>query len=77
MKKYIRDMIDDLQRAKKKDFLPPVPTSPTDGKTNFLTPPPEPPMPEDLTNQELSKDPHERVRQLDYQAQKDEERETS
>ena len=77
MKKYIRDMIDDLQRAKKKDFLPPVPKSPTDGKTIDLNVPPEPELPGDLANQELSKDPKERVRQLDYQAQKDEERETS
>ena len=29
---------------------------------------------EDLQNQTLSKDPQQRVRQLDYQAQKDEER---
>lgn len=39
-------------------------------------PPPPPPVPEDLNNQELSQDPEQRVRQLDYQAQKDEERET-
>jgi hypothetical protein len=31
-------------------------------------------MPEDLENQTLSKDPQQKVRQLDYQAQKDEER---
>jgi hypothetical protein len=30
--------------------------------------------PGDLENQTLSKDPKQRVRQLDYQAQKDEER---
>lgn len=35
-----------------------------------------PVMPQDLENQVLSKDPQQRVRQLDYQAQKDEERET-
>lgn len=35
------------------------------------------PVPEDLNNQELSNDPAERVRQLDYQAQKDQERESS
>ncbi len=35
------------------------------------------PMPEDLANQELSNDPAQRVKQLDYQAQKAEERETS
>jgi hypothetical protein len=32
--------------------------------------------PQDLENQMLSKDPQQKVRQLDYQAQKDEERET-
>jgi hypothetical protein len=32
--------------------------------------------PKDLENQTLSKDPKQKVRQLDYQAQKDEERET-
>jgi hypothetical protein len=31
---------------------------------------------QDLENQTLSKDPKQKVRQLDYQAQKDEERET-
>jgi hypothetical protein len=33
-------------------------------------------VPQDLENQTLSKDPKQKVRQLDYQAQKDEERET-
>jgi hypothetical protein len=32
---------------------------------------------QDLQNQVLSKDPKQKVRQLDYQAQKDEERQTS
>jgi hypothetical protein len=32
---------------------------------------------QDLDNQTLSKDPRQKVRQLDYQAQKDEERQTS
>lgn len=31
---------------------------------------------QDLENQILSKDPRQKVRQLDYQAQKDQERET-
>ena len=35
-----------------------------------------PVVPEDLNNQTLSQDPQQRMRQLDYQAQKDEERET-
>jgi hypothetical protein len=33
-----------------------------------------PAAPRDLENQTLSKDPQQKVRQLDYQAQKDEER---
>jgi hypothetical protein len=36
----------------------------------------KPVVPRDLNNQTLSKDPQQKVRQLDYQAQKDEERET-
>ena len=36
-------------------------------KTNLVTP-------QDLQNQTLSKDPQQKVRQLDYQAQKDKER---
>jgi hypothetical protein len=36
-----------------------------------------PVVPEDLNNQELSNDPAEKVKQLDYQAQKSEERQTS
>ncbi len=36
-----------------------------------------PTVPDDLENQELSKDPAERVRQLDFQAQQDERRETN
>ena len=38
---------------------------------------PEPEVPTDLDNQILSNDPAERVRQLDQQAQKSEERESS
>jgi hypothetical protein len=56
MKKYIRDLLDDLI---KKQYPPPAPV-----------------VPGDLNNQELSKNPEARVRQLDYQAQEDEERET-
>ncbi len=47
MKKYIREMLDDLKKK-------------------------NPPVPEDLENQELSNDPLERVRQLDFQAQESE-----
>jgi hypothetical protein len=38
---------------------------------------PDPAVPTDLDNQTLSKDPAERVRQLDQQAQENEERESS
>jgi hypothetical protein len=37
-----------------------------------LSPKPKPPLPEDLDNQTLSKDPEQRVRQLDQQAQEKE-----
>ena len=39
-----------------------------------IAPKPKPPLPTDLDNQVLSKDPVERMRQLDQQAQKNEER---
>ncbi len=39
-----------------------------------LAPKLKPPLPTDLDNQILSQDPLERLRQLDQQAQKDEER---
>lgn len=62
MKKYIRTMLDDLKRK------PPTP------KVTKLDPPPQPLVPEDLDNQELSDDPLQRTRQLDHQAQKSKER---
>ena len=58
MKKYIREILNDLKL--------------TPGQKK-----PEPPVPTDLDNQILSKDPAQRVRQLDQQAQKSEERQTS
>jgi hypothetical protein len=77
MKKFIREMLDDLQEDKSsRDFIPPVPAAPTDGKTEYLDPPPQPVVPEDLEDQDLSCDQAEEVRQLDFQAQQDEERET-
>jgi hypothetical protein len=54
MKKYIRQVLDDLKKQQ----------------------PPPPAVPQDLENQDLSKNPEERVRQLDQQAQDDEVRET-
>ncbi len=77
MKKFIREMIDDLQGKNKRDFIPPIPKPSTGGSVADLTPPPEPVVPDDLDNQELSGDPLERVRQLDFEAQLDEERENS
>ena len=52
MKKYIREILNDLKK-------------------------PESAVPTDLDNQILSDDPAERVRQLDQQAQENEERESS
>jgi hypothetical protein len=65
MKKYIREMLDDLKKG-----------GPKPAKTIDLNVPPAPVVPQDLENQELSSDPAQRVRQLDYQAQEDEERES-
>jgi hypothetical protein len=61
MKKYVRAVLDDLKSKAGKKQNPAVPT---------------PVVPQDLENQTLSKDPKQKVRQLDYQAQKDEERQT-
>ena len=61
MKKYVRAVLDDLKSKAGKKQNPVVPT---------------PVASQDLENQTLSKDPKQRVRQLDYQAQKNEERET-
>jgi hypothetical protein len=76
MKKYIRDIIDDLNKPGNKDFVPVLPQAPTGGKTVYLDPPKLEPDPQDLDNQDLSADPQQRVEQLDYQAQQNEERET-
>jgi hypothetical protein len=77
MKKYVRDILDDLKQPKNnRDFIPPVPKASTDAATVDLNAPEAPPTPDDLENQELSLDPAVRVQQLDQQAQDDEERET-
>jgi hypothetical protein len=69
MKKYIREMIDDLKRPRpSKDFIPPVPKGAKGDPVKELTPPPQPAMPGDLSNQILSKNAEEQVKQLDYQA---------
>jgi len=58
MKKYIREILNDLKLA------------PGQKK-------PEPVVAADLDNQILAKDPAQRVRQLDQQAQKSKERQSS
>lgn len=68
MKKHIREMIDDLKRPKEKGFTPAVPKGGKENPVKDLMPPPEPVMPDDLSNQVLSKNAEERVKQLDYQA---------
>ena len=75
MKKYIREMLDDL-RKKHKDYVPPVTKPPADAPTGNLNANPQAPLPADLENQILSKNPQERVRQLDFQAQQSEEEQT-
>ena len=59
MKKYVRAVLDDLKPKTRKKGNSDVPGSI---------------VPQDLQNQTLSKDPQQRVRQLDYQSQKNEER---
>ncbi len=66
MKKHIRDMIDDLKTSKKKNFTPTAPKARKEDPTVSLTPPAQ--APDDLSNQILSKNAEERVKQLDYQA---------
>lgn len=73
MKKYIRDMINDLQGKNHQDRIPPVPAPAPAAKTTHLDQPPAPPVEGDLANQVLSEDPLERTRQLDFQAQRKEE----
>jgi hypothetical protein len=68
MKKYIREMIDDLKHSKAKDFVPAVPKEGKENPMVDLTPPTQPALPDDLSNHVLSKDAEERVKQLDYQA---------
>jgi hypothetical protein len=68
MKKYIREMISDLRTSRKKDFIPSLPKDATKESVKDLTPPPAPVVPNDLSNQILSKNNEEKVKQLDYQA---------
>ena len=82
MKKHIRAMIDDLHRKGEKGFVPAIPAPSTAGpKTSqdasIPNGSPEAALPGDLENQELSKNAAEQTRQLDVQAQENEEREES
>ena len=77
MKKHIREILSDLGRKRDEGFVPPVRKPSTDAVVKDLTPPPEPPLPGDLENQELSRNRAEEVRQLDFQAQENERRETN
>jgi hypothetical protein len=65
MKTYIREMINDLKTSKAKDFVPAEPKPSTAA------------LPDDLSNQELSANPEEKVKQLDFQAQQSERRQTN
>jgi hypothetical protein len=71
MKKHIREMIDDLRKKHDKDYVPPVPNSPTTASTVDLNPPAEPALPSDLENQILSQNSLERLEQFDFQAQQE------
>jgi hypothetical protein len=75
MKQYIQDIIDDMRNKKDRDFIPPSPVKGV--KTIDLEPHAEPALPTDLDDQILSSNPLEETRQLDFQAQQDEERETT
>jgi hypothetical protein len=76
MKKYIRDIIDEIRQPKNSDFIPSIPKPSTvEANTVDLNAPEPPVQPDDLENQELSTDPAERVRQLDQQAQDNDVRE--
>jgi hypothetical protein len=77
MKTYIREMINDLRRKGKRDFIPSIPKVSASGPVTDLNASPLPAVPADLQNQELSSDPLERIKQLDFEAHADEVRETS
>jgi hypothetical protein len=76
MKKHIQAMLSELRKSRK-DYTPPVPAPSTKGPVLNQDPSPPAPDPDDLSNQILSNDPSEQVRQLDYQAQRLEEKGTS
>ena len=67
MKKYIREMIDDLKQSRKRILFRRCRRIATENPVVDLTPPPAPVVPDDLSNQVLSKNAEE-MKQLDYQA---------
>jgi hypothetical protein len=69
MKKYIRALVADLGK-RRKDYMPPVPAASTNAPVSSLDQNQQASVPGDLNNQDLSSDPSEQVRQLDYQAQR-------
>jgi hypothetical protein len=77
MKKYIREMIDDLRGKSTKDYVPEIPKPSTQAPEIDLNATQDAVVPTDLENQELSDDQLERIRQLDFQAQQSEERQGS
>jgi hypothetical protein len=82
MKKHIRTMLDDLHRKRVRGFVPAIPPPSTKGpkadqSASIPSASPEAVLPGDLDNQQLSKNAAEQTRQLDFQAQENEEREES
>ena len=77
MKKYIREMINDLKQSKEKNFVPSIPKGAAKQSVKDLTPPPAAVVPDDLSNQVLSKNHEEEVKQLDYQAFESEREQTN
>jgi hypothetical protein len=77
MKTYIRQILQDLKRPNQPGYIPPIPKPSVDGPVLNMDAAPDAALPEDLSNQDLSADPLERVKQLDFQAQQAEERQSS
>ena len=77
MKKHVGALLADLGKKRTTDYTPPIPAASTKGPATNLDPGPQATTPDDLNNQDLSTDPSEQVRQLDYQAQRLEEKGTS
>jgi hypothetical protein len=77
VKKYIREIMNDLRGRNRNARIPAV-RKPLGGEqTADVDRSPQGVVPEDLNNQVLSSDPVQRAKQLDFQAQKSEERQRS